>query len=267
MAGFVSKCWRWCSIRWFFWKNAFPHSQTWVRTVQPPFGCRRLCCIRPCLAANPLPQLAQKCDLGLLAGDTVTTCCCCCCWTCCRCCCPWTGIVGTAVTTACGWVELAACTSVVCDITWPVDDMICTGTGLCPTRFGLAVTTVPGLRLAVLKKWPGSAAVKAHRSVIKLLSPVCSRKCKASASRLLNALPHSLQIEKLSLANLYALLKAANTYRQTNCGRVTPFASVVETVSSVELAGLLTTVIVCGCPGWWCGCWSCLNFESITNVP
>lgn len=206
MAGFVSKCWRWCSIRWFFWKNAFPHSQTWVRTVQPPFGCRRLCCIRPCLAANPLPQLAQKCDLGLLAGDTVTTCCCCCCWTCCRCCCPCTGIVGTAVTTACGWVELAACTSVVCDITWPVDDMICTGTGLCPTRFGLAVTTVPGLRLAVLKKWPGSAAVKAHRSVIKLLSPVCSRKCKASASRLLNALPHSLKIDEFSLVNLQVVV-------------------------------------------------------------
>lgn len=53
-------------------------------------------------------------------------------------------------------------------------------------------TAVPGFIDDVLRKWPGRAAVRAHRSVIRLLSPVWSRKCSASASRLLKAWPHSL---------------------------------------------------------------------------
>lgn len=86
--GFVSKCWRWCNIRWFFWKNALPHSQTCVRNVHPPFGWRRLCCRSPCLAANPLPQLWQKCVFGFCCGVATTTLCwLLCCWTSWTCCC------------------------------------------------------------------------------------------------------------------------------------------------------------------------------------
>lgn len=211
--GFVSKCWRWCSIRWFFWKNALPHSQTWVRTVQPPFGWRRLCCMRPCLAAKPLPQLAQKCDFGLVGAGWFGWCCCCCCgccwgWPaglpfckcccdacCCCCCCWWWGCTGIEATKPCGWVVAAACTNVVCDTTWPVDDMIWTGIWFWAMILGLEDTTAvePGFMPLVLKRCVGKAAVKAHKSVIRLLSPVCKRRWRAKASRLLKALPHSLR--------------------------------------------------------------------------
>lgn len=53
MLGFWSKCCRWCNIRWFFWKKAFPHSQTCDRMVHVPFGWRLLWSNKPCLAANP----------------------------------------------------------------------------------------------------------------------------------------------------------------------------------------------------------------------
>lgn len=188
-AGFVSKCWRWCSIRWFFWKKALPHSQTWVRSVQPPFGWRRWCCSKPCLDAKPLPQLVQKWLFGFCWGvigiaETIACCCwwwCCCCWCCCCWCC-----------TCCWcWFVCGDCTRLACWITWP-DDIICTGTGDWVTTEWLDVSTVPCWMFDGVKKWPGNAAVKAHRSVIRLLSPVCKRKWRARASRLLKACPHSL---------------------------------------------------------------------------
>lgn len=91
--------------------------------------------------------------------------CCCCCWWCC-------------------WFWTIGCT------TCPLDK-ICTGTGVCWTTEWFDVNTVPWF---VLKKWPGNAAVNAHKSVIKLLSPVCNRRWSAKASRLLNAWPHSLEM-------------------------------------------------------------------------
>lgn len=63
-ADLLSKCCLWCSIRWFFWKNALPHSHTCARTVHCPSGCLRVCCNRPFFVANPLLQCVQKCDLG-----------------------------------------------------------------------------------------------------------------------------------------------------------------------------------------------------------
>lgn len=109
-------------------------------------------------------------------GFFLTCCCCCCCCTCC-----------TWMVCAC---DGELCTMFPCWITWPVD-IIWTGTGVCCTTEWLLVNTVPCCKL-VLKKCPGNAAVSAHRSVIKLLSPVCNRKWSAKASRLLNAWPHSL---------------------------------------------------------------------------
>lgn len=200
VGGFVSRCWRWWSIRWFFWKNALPHSQTCVRRVQPPFGWRRWCCSRPCLDAKPLPQLVQKWVFGFCCGvigmaATMVVCCgccccCCCCWGCCwcwTCCCCWT----TCNCWCCCWL-LAGGDWIDCWITW-LDEMICTGTGDWPTTEWLVVSTVPCWIFVGLRKWPGKAAVRAHRSVIRDLSPVCSRKWSANASRLLKAWPHSLQ--------------------------------------------------------------------------
>lgn len=69
-------------------------------------------------------------------------------------------------------------------------------------------------------------AVRAQRSLIRLLSPECKRKCKASPSRLLKTLPHSLQA-------------------YCRRGGVSPL------IVAIKLFGLPTTVTVWGC------CWMC----------
>lgn len=251
--GFVSKCWRWCSIKWFFWKNALPHSQTCVRNVQLPLGWRRLCCNRPCLAANPLPQLVQKCVFGFCCGAVTTTFCCALwCWTtwwCCWwCCCWWCGLWTI------GWT------------TWP-PEIICTGTGVCCTTDWLDVSTVvPGFIDDVLRKWPGNAAVNAHKSVINDLSPVWRRKWSANASRLLNAWPHSLQKERGSKQTCISLGDRIECERQLiwreaylhaywGLGDVSGDVIVV----TKPLFDWLTTVTVCG----WC--WN-LNIENKRSI-
>lgn len=173
-------CWRWWSIKWFFWKNAFPHSQTWLLMVQPPFGWRLLCNKRPCLAAKPLPQWPQKCDFGFcwVGWMWVTTVCCwaaaaacCCCWTwawawltvTCWVCCCWTtgwwtiwtcsyfiwGCVWTCWIVCCWWAgELWA--SVACVvITCPFAEINCTGSGEVGTVL-LAETTVARRKLILI---------------------------------------------------------------------------------------------------------------------
>lgn len=173
--------------------------------------------------------------------------------------------------------------------TWPLDN-ICTGTGDCWTTEFDDRTVVPiwyattkkkerdrevsivkenwsilrnvkcmrwllYVLPGLLKKWPGNAAVSAHRSVIRLLSPVCNRKWRANASRLLNAWPHSLRIGK-EKPICYASIRTKEmslvwwngecVYLHAYCGLGDVSGDVM--VVTNPLLDWLTTVTVCG----WC---------------
>lgn len=92
------------------------------------------------------------------------------------------------------------------------------------------------LWLTPCSRWPGMEAVSAHKSLMRLLSPECRRKCNARPSRLLKTLPHSRQAY----------------WRR---GGVSPLKV------AIKLFGLPTTVTVWGCC-WMCWtsiccCWAC----------